>query len=84
MSALPWPEPITRDGPYKVYKGTKYGVYDDGHSAETPYQTDLAEAAMSRLQIALATLKDIRDHAHTLEDAKGYADEAILDMGDIP
>jgi hypothetical protein len=75
MSALPWP------------KADEFGYAFDELSAKDAalrFQRQRAEAAMSRLQIALATLKDIRDHAHTLEDAKGYADEALLDMGDIP
>lgn len=46
-----WPEPIKREGPYRVYKGHRYTVYDDGNSAETLYQTDLAVAAMERLRL---------------------------------
>lgn len=38
----PRPTDIKREGPYKVYKGVEYAVFDDGNSAETPYQTDLA------------------------------------------
>ena len=59
MSIENWPampEPIRRDGPYRMYKGGRYTVYDDGHSAETPYQTDRAEALEARLRTADALL----------------------------
>ena len=53
IDALPeWPKPIARVGPYKIYGDHKYAVYDDGNSAETPYQTDLAQAALARLALA--------------------------------
>jgi hypothetical protein len=53
IAALPgWPGDITREGPYKVYKGERYTVYDDGASAETPYMADLAESALARLALA--------------------------------
>lgn len=53
IAALPeWPKDIERVGPFKRYKDHDYTVYDDGRSAETPYQTDLAEAALARLALA--------------------------------
>ncbi len=59
MSIENWPampEPIRRDGPYRMYKGGRYTVYDDGHSAETPYQTDRADALEARLRDTAAAL----------------------------
>ena len=59
MSIENWPAmppEITRDGPYRVYKGRQYTVYDDGHSAETPYQTDRADALEARLRDTAAAL----------------------------
>lgn len=67
MSEMPkWPDPIVRDGPYKVYKGHKYAVYDDGNSAETPYQTDLANAAMARLKVAVEAMTTADNHLYLL------------------
>lgn len=40
----PMPADIVRDGPYRVYDGVKYTVYDDGNSADTAYYRDLSEA----------------------------------------
>lgn len=64
MSVEHWPAmppEITRDGPYRVYKGRQYTVYDDGHSAETPYQTDRAEALEARLRDTAEALQAFVD-----------------------
>jgi hypothetical protein len=50
------PDDIWRDGPYRVHKGRQYTVYDDGNSAETPYQTDRADALEARLRDTAAAL----------------------------
>ena len=66
MSIENWPampEPIRRDGPYRMYKGGRYTVYDDGHSAETPYQTDRADALEARLRGTAAALRALLDSA---------------------
>lgn len=60
IAALPeMPKDIERVGSYRVYKDVKYTVYDDGNSAETPYQTDLAEALRARLSLALGVLEKL-------------------------
>jgi hypothetical protein len=64
MSIENWPAmppEITRDGPYRVYKGRQYTVYDDGHSAETPYQTDRADALEARLRTTAEALRAFVD-----------------------
>lgn len=82
MSDIPaWPAYIERQGPYKVYKGTQYTVYDDGNSAETPYQTDLAEAALARLRVAVEALRTL---AHPDSVCKYIAQEALEEIGEIP
>ena len=66
MSVEHWPAmppEITRDGPYRVYKGGRYTVYDDGNSAETPYQTDRADAFEARLRDTAAALEALLDSA---------------------
>lgn len=62
MNPKDWPalpDEITRDGPYRVYKGGRYAVYDDGNSAETPYQTDRANALEARLRDTAAALQEL-------------------------
>ena len=66
MSIENWPAKppeITREGAYRVYKGHQYTVYDDGHSAETPYQTDRADALEARLRDTAAALRALLDSA---------------------
>jgi hypothetical protein len=48
------------------------------------WQADAFDAAMERLRICEAVLQDIRVNAHTLEDAIGYANEALVAIGPLP
>jgi hypothetical protein len=57
----PWPEHITRDGAYRVYKGERYTAFDDGNSADTAYYRDMCEALRARLALAVEALGDIED-----------------------
>lgn len=79
----PWPDAIVRDGPYKVYKGHKYTVYDDGNSAETPHQTDLAEAWEARCRVAVETLKQY-EIGGSLAIVGQPAREALASIGPLP
>jgi hypothetical protein len=80
-----WPEPIKREGPYKVYKGHQYTVYDDGNSAETPYQTDLAEAALARLRLAVEVLESLGQGLGCKCGGKAVSvAEALSAIGPVP
>lgn len=54
------PPEITRDGAYKVYKGHRYTVYDDGNSADTPQLRDEINALRARV----LALRPYAKHAH--------------------
>jgi hypothetical protein len=77
MSELPeWPEipdPFYADNCFPPNAQKQIG-----------YERARAEAAMARLRICEAVLQDVRVNAHTLEDAIGYATEALKAIGEIP
>ncbi len=58
IAALPpMPPEIERDGAGKLYKTVRYTVYDDGNSADTPYDRDPTfEALAARLELACEAL----------------------------
>lgn len=48
------------------------------------YQRARADAWEARCRVAVAVLQDVRLNAHTLEDAIGYATEALAAIGPLP
>jgi hypothetical protein len=52
-----YPDGIQRDGAYKVYKGVRYTVYDDGNSANTAYNADLAAYWEAVARLAVETIR---------------------------
>lgn len=75
-NALPeWPKPL------RLASGlSEAEIYKAGFG----YERARADAAMARLRICEAVLQDIRINAHTLEDAIGYATEALSLIGPLP
>lgn len=70
------PEWPTKEQYEAAWKGRERGL--------TNYYMEAAFAAVARLRVAVAVLKDVADNAHTLEDAIGYASEALADIGPLP
>ena len=71
---VPWPD---KDDKYQFDP-------QDWDLADATYERARYKAAMQRLRICEAVLQDVRTNAHTLEDAIGYATEALATIGDLP
>ena len=78
-----FPSEIEHVGGWKMYKGRRYGCYDDGNSADAPYYRDLSEAIASRLRDAVDVLEAIVDHSFC-DVTKQAARECLARIGKVP
>jgi len=70
LAALPFmPPEITREGPYRVYKGVRYTVYDDGNSADTARLRDLSDAFAARNALLCEALREARRSHYYCDDS---------------